>query len=184
MRTEGDYETESRELAAENEPKKNLVLEKSKKDSLSAEQTQHKTNPTEITAAAASEQPWRGSRSIHRCSVAHRKISGAGKVNRGSTRAGRLGAGERTEESKCEPMRLHKNRWVIKPPATKKINFELDWISHTVPSSEQKIMQRSRDLSGGALAYRQKNGGKTKDRTMKNEDTNPKPETGGCRPKN
>jgi hypothetical protein len=57
MRTEGDYETESRELAAENEPKKNLVLEKSKKDSLSAEQTQHKTNPTEITAAAASEQP-------------------------------------------------------------------------------------------------------------------------------
>jgi hypothetical protein len=57
MRTEGDYETESRELAAENERKKNLVLEKSKKDSLSAEQTQHKTNPTEITAAAASEQP-------------------------------------------------------------------------------------------------------------------------------
>jgi hypothetical protein len=57
VRTEGDYKTESRELAAEMNPRKNLVLEKSEKDSLSADQTQRETNPTEITAAAASEQP-------------------------------------------------------------------------------------------------------------------------------
>jgi hypothetical protein len=35
-----------------------------------------------------------------RCSGAHRKISGAGKMNRGSTRVRRQGAGERTEKSK------------------------------------------------------------------------------------
>jgi hypothetical protein len=55
MHTEGDYETESRELGAENEPKKKSDCKsgarKIKKGFRSADQTQRESNYTERPAA-------------------------------------------------------------------------------------------------------------------------------------